>query len=143
MLGRGLPADRHFPPGFPDRWENFRAIKRSAFEGVGGFDEVGHGEDVTIGRKLGELAVAAPGTVCWHYEPDTLRDIFASARWLGRGERIREGGRRTTLRPWRLIRRAKSLAVENRMPSLFVYRLVWDAGVLFGWFTRNVRPSAK
>ena len=143
MLGRDLPLDCHFVPDFPDRWDNFRAIKRSAFESVGGFDEVGHGEDVTIGRKLGEQAVAAPGTLCWHFEPDTLRDIFASARWLGRGERLRETGRRTSLRPWRLARAALSLAVANRMPSLLVYRLVWDTGILFGWLTRNVRPSTK
>ena len=143
MLGRELPPDCHFPPDFPDWWENFRAIKRSAFESVGGFDRVGHGEDVTLGLKLGEHAVAAPGTVCWHFEPDTLRDIFASARWLGRGERLRETGRRTSLRPWRLARTALSVAVANRMPSLFVYRLVWDTGVLFGWLTRNVRPSTK
>ncbi len=143
MLGRELPPDCHFPPDFPDRWENFRAIKRSAFERVGGFDGVGHGEDVTIGRKLGEDAVAAPGTVCWHFEPDTLRDIFVSARWLGRGERLRETGRRTSLRPWRLARTALSVAVANRRPSLFVYRLVWDTGILFGWLTRNVRPSTK
>ena len=142
MLGRGLSPDCHFPPGFPDRWENFRAIKRSAFESVGGFDRVGHGEDVTVGRKLGEHAVAASGTVCWHFEPDTLRDVFASARWLGRGERLKQTGRRS-LRPWRLTRAAVSLAVANRMPSLFVYRLVWDVGILFGWLTRNVRPSAK
>jgi glycosyltransferase involved in cell wall biosynthesis len=144
MLGRALPTDCHFPPNFPDRWENFRAIRREAFERVGGFDEIGHGEDVTLGRKLGEDALAAPGAVCWHFEPETLGDVFASARWLGRGERITESPLHApSYRPWRLLRRALGLAVINRMPSLFVYRLVWDAGVILGWLTRDTATSAK
>lgn len=133
MLGRNLPLHSHFRPDFPDRWENYRAIRTSAFWSVGGFDEIGHGEDVTVGRKLGQLAVVAPGAVCYHYEPDNLLDIWASARWLGRGERIRE--RPNAWRdytPWVSARRAVRLARTHRMPSLFIYRLVWDLGVLVG-----------
>jgi glycosyltransferase involved in cell wall biosynthesis len=133
MLGRFLPADTHFPPGFPDRWENFRAIRRDAFWRVNGFDEIGHGEDVTLGRKLGVMANVATGAVCFHHEPDGLIEIFRSARWLGRGERIRE--QPNPLRaymPWRTLRRAIGLARRHRLPSLFVYRVVWDVGVLVG-----------
>jgi glycosyltransferase involved in cell wall biosynthesis len=133
MLGRFLPADRHFPPDFPDHWENFRAIRRDAFWSVDGFDEVGHGEDVTVGRKLGIPAEVADGAICYHYEPDRLIDIFRSARWMGRGERIREQPHpiRRYL-PWRTLRRGLALARRHRMPSLLVYRVVWDAGVLAG-----------
>lgn len=133
MLGRHLPLDSHFPPDFPDRWENYRAIRASAFWSVGGFDEIGHGEDVTVGRKLGVLAVVAPDAVCYHYEPDDLRDIFRSARWLGRGERIQEcpnAWREHT--PWVSARIGLRLAQRHRLPSLLVYRLVWDLGVSIG-----------
>jgi ABC-type polysaccharide/polyol phosphate transport system ATPase subunit/GT2 family glycosyltransferase len=143
MLGRGLPTHSHFPPGFPDRWENFRAIWRSEFLQVGGFDEVGHGEDVTLGRKLGRMAEAAPGAVCYHFEPEGLGDILRTARWVGRGERIAEVPR--PLRrygPLRSVPRAVRLARRHRMPSLLVYRLVYDAGVTYGWLTRNGRRSA-
>lgn len=134
QLGRGLPLHTHFKPGFPDRWENFRAIRTDAFWSVGGFDEVGHGEDVTVGRKLGATAIVAPGATCYHHEPEDLRDIFRSARWLGQGERIRErGGKWRAHTPWRSARAGARLAREHRLPSLFVYRLVWDAGVLFGF----------
>ncbi|MGQ0430897.1 MAG: glycosyltransferase [Microthrixaceae bacterium] len=133
QLGRGFPVGCHFPPDFPDRWENFRAIRSAAFWSVGGFDEVGHGEDVTVGRKLGALAVVAPGATCYHYEPDNLADIFRSARWMGRGERIREQrGRWRGHTPLRSFRHGVRLARRHRLPSLLLYRLVWDVGVLSG-----------
>lgn len=144
MLGRGLPPLSHFRPDFSDQWENFRAVWRSDFLRVGGYDEVGHGEDMTLAPKLGALAEAAPGAVCWHYEPERLADILSSARWVGRGSRILEL-RTSPLRhygPFRSLPRAVRLAVFHRLPSLAVYRLLWDAGVLYGWLTRRAVSSA-
>jgi ABC-type polysaccharide/polyol phosphate transport system ATPase subunit len=143
MIGRGLPAGSHFPPGFPDRWENFRAITRSAFVSVNGFDEIGHGEDVTLGRKLQAQAEVAPGAVCWHYEPDTLSEIWRSAKWYGRGERVMEGRPFAVYNPLAAVARAWRLAIRHGTPSLFAYRLVWDSGVLTGLLTRGRHSSAK
>jgi glycosyltransferase involved in cell wall biosynthesis len=141
QLGRGLPVDRHFADDFPDRWENFRAVWRRDFERVGGFEEIGHGEDVTLGRKLGVPAHAAPGAVCSHYEPDTLLDIYRSARWYGRGERILE--RRFPWRaylPHRMLLRAARVG-RRRGVDVGVYKLVFDTGVLVGRITSR-RPGA-
>lgn len=138
MLGRGLPLDSHFREDFPDRWENLRAVWKADFDKVRGFDETGHGEDLTLGRKLGFDAHAAPGALCWHYEPDTLTDIFSSARWYGRGERIRELPQPRAFHGWRAsVRRGIRLARSHRMPSLFLYRLVWDGGVVAGLRSRD------
>jgi len=144
QIARGLPVHCHFRDGFPERWETFRAIRRSHFEAVGGFDEIGHGEDVTLGRKLRELAHAAPGADCRHYEPETLRDVFLSARWYGRGERVLELERpRRRYGPAKSLVRGVRLATRHQMPSLLLYRLVWDAGVLVGLWTRGRSSSAK
>ena len=138
MLGRGLPLRNHFRDDFPDRWENCRSVWKADFDRVGGFDETGHGEDVTLGRKLGIDAHAAPGAECWHYEPDSLTDVFRSARWYGRGDRIRELPQpRARHAPLASLRRAIRLARDHDMPSLLVYRLVWDFGVLAGLWTRD------
>jgi glycosyltransferase involved in cell wall biosynthesis len=143
MVGRDLPVDRHFRFGFPDRWENYRAVWRRDFERVGGFDEIGHGEDVTLGRKLGVPAHAAPGAACGHYEPESLVDVYRSARWFGRGERIREQpfwwG---SYRPLTWLRRTGRLVRRHRMPALVLYRLVWDAGVLGGYLTHGRAGTA-
>jgi glycosyltransferase involved in cell wall biosynthesis len=73
---------------FPDRWANYRALPRSTFLAVGGYDDVGYGEDMTLAPKLGELALAAPGATCFHFNPDSLFEIFENARWIGRGHDI-------------------------------------------------------
>lgn len=137
MLGRNLPVDNHFRPDFPERWEIFRAITREAFESVAGFDEIGYGEDVTLGRKLGLDALAAPGATCWHYEPDSPTEILRTAIWYGRGARLTE-----LAHPWRAHTlwspvTAVRLALRHRWPLLVVYRLLWDGGVVFGLITRR------
>jgi glycosyltransferase involved in cell wall biosynthesis len=137
MLGRGLPAHTHFRDR-PDTFEIHRAVRTDRFREVGGFDEIGHGEDVTIGRKLGRPAVRADGADCYHHEPEDLADIFRSARWLGSGERITEtpGAWRAHL-PWRAARTGWGLARRHRSPDLVLYRLVWSSGLLVGWFGRR------
>ena len=76
--GRSIadPRGDHFPPGMPDRWENFRAIRRDAFLAVGGFDDIGYGEDMTLASKLGLLADAVPGARMRHRHPDSLAEIW-------------------------------------------------------------------
>jgi peptidoglycan-N-acetylglucosamine deacetylase len=134
MLGRGLPATTHFRDR-PDTFEIHRAVRAARFQEVGGFDEIGHGEDVTIGRKLGRPAVRADGADCYHHEPEDLADVFRSARWLGSGERIRESpGVWRDHVPWRAARTGWRLARRHHAPELVVYRLVWSSGVLVGWF---------
>jgi len=143
VLGRNLdPQDPM--AGVPDRWEIFRAVWRRDFERVGGFDDVGHGEDVTLGRKLGALAEAAPGATCWHHFPDTLPDVFRSARWYGRGIRIAEDPSwRARYGPLKSTRRALRMAWRHRWPPLLLYRLVWEAGAWWGWRTRERWPGAR
>lgn len=94
---RNCPAggDRLLAKDFPDRWDNFRAIRRDRFLAAGGYDDVGYGEDMTLAPKVGETAVAAPGAACFHYQPESLPDIFLSGRWVGRGAAIR-----ALPRPW-------------------------------------------
>ena len=147
QIGRGFPVESHFPPDFPDRWVNFRAAWRADFLRVGGFDQIGYGEDVTLGKKLGTLAEAAPGAAVEHFEPDTFTEVLSTARWYGRGERIKEYPRWTKKRPaWRQAAlpflSAAAVAKRNRMPPLFIYRIVWELGVTYGWLTRG-RGSAK
>jgi len=130
---RWSPPDRLLPHDFPDRWTQFRAIRRDAFEGAGGFADVGYGEDLTLAERLGTLAVAAPGAVCHHHHPETLREVFDNGRWVGRGAAVR-----TLAHPWRdhALPRVLGLGVRQalggRTPWVIPARAVYHTGVWTG-----------
>jgi hypothetical protein len=82
---RGAAPGVHFPERMPRRWDNFRAVRRDLFLEVGGFDDIGYGEDKTLARKLGILADQVPGARFWHHNPSSLREVWQNACWIGRG----------------------------------------------------------
>jgi glycosyltransferase involved in cell wall biosynthesis len=140
-LNRGLAPGTHMPPGMPDRWANARAVDRAAFVRVGGYDDVGYGEDMTLAPKLGALALAVPGAQMWHHNPDSLREIWQTARWVGRGVRIRERGNVWRDRsPWRSVRRGVAGAWREHLPRYALFRPVYDIGILVGYAKSEVSP---
>lgn len=136
------PPDRLLPVDFPDRWDIFHAIQRESFLAVGGYDDVGYGEDRTVAAKLGEQALAADGAVCFHFHPDSLREIFENGRWVGRGAAIR-----TLRRPWwthsppRVIALALAQIAAGRTPWVLPARLVYHAGVWAGLADSSHAPD--
>lgn len=139
---RWSPPDRILPADFPDRWEIYSAIRRDRFWAVGGLDDVGYGEDVTLASKLGELAVVAPGAVCFHFHPSSVAEVFTNGRWVGRGAAIR-----TLRRPWwdhslpRVLILGLLQVARGRTPWVLPARLVYHAGVLIGLAQSSRHPE--
>jgi glycosyltransferase involved in cell wall biosynthesis len=128
---RRAARGEHFPAGMPERWDNFRAVDRAAFRAVGGYDDVGYGEDMTLAPKLHASATAVPGALMRHRHPDSLREIWGNARWVGRGVRIRElPGVARRYSPWRSLRRGVAGARALGRPRYVLFALVYDLGVL-------------
>jgi hypothetical protein len=138
-----LPDRKRHPADYPDRDAVFRAIRRSDFLHAGGYDDMGYSEDHSLSRKLGELAMHAPGAVCYHSNPSTLVEVYESARWFGRGDQI-ERNARTLLRhtlPFSL-KNGFIRAVERRCAYFPVFKVVYDFGVLVGMVNRTFRPGS-
>lgn len=139
---RGLENGRLLGADFPDRWDNFRAIRRDAFLSADGNDDVGYGEDRTIARKLGVEAVVAPGAVCVHFNPSSVSELFFNGRWIGRGPQIRE------LRPpWRdhLAHRVVRWIVQDIRKGIapmtaLAARLAYRGGVWMGLVDSTFSP---
>ena len=138
---RWSPPDRLLPD-LPERWDNFRAVLRERFLDVGGYDDVGYGEDRTLAPKLGELALAAPGAVCFHFQPARIREVFQNGRWVGRGPAVR-----TLARPWRVhapdrvIRIAMQQIREGRTAWVLPARVAYHAGVWLGLAESSLWPE--
>lgn len=139
---RWSPEDRLLPADFPDRWGAFRAIRRQPFIEVGGYDDVGYGEDLTLAEKVGELALVAPGAVCFHNHPDSPGEVFENGRWVGRGAAIR-----TLSHPWwdhsppRVLAMGVKQAVAGKTPWVIPGRVIYHAGVLVGLAESSFRPE--
>ncbi|KKR86832.1 MAG: hypothetical protein UU32_C0010G0015, partial [Candidatus Woesebacteria bacterium GW2011_GWB1_41_10] len=84
-LNRGLPKDRMHSKDYPNHQPVFRAILKSEFEKVGGFDEkAGYTDDWSLSQRLGVEAIVAPGAIFFHKNPDSLKDVFVQAKWTAK-----------------------------------------------------------
>ena len=141
-INNGLPDGKRHPLDYPDEDQVFRAIRREDFMAIGGYDDLGYSEDHSISRKLGRLAVNAPGAVCYHANPGSLRDVYLSARWYGRGDQIsRSSG--TMLRhtlPFSL-KNGMIRAVRHRNAYYPMFKVIYDMGVLSGMIQRRLQPE--
>jgi glycosyltransferase involved in cell wall biosynthesis/GT2 family glycosyltransferase len=132
-LNEGLTTNRRHPADFPERHTVFRAVRRDAFERVQGFTPAGAGDDTTLAAKIGALAQAAPGAVCYHHNPSTLGEVFRSSRWYGRGMREPATWRNIlTHTPPVSIKRSLRRAIGQRAPAFLAFKLVADSGILVG-----------
>ncbi len=62
----------------------FRAIRKNKFIELGGFDpKYGYADDQTFWFKYKISSVVAKNTICYHKNPETLRDVYRQSRWTG------------------------------------------------------------
>ncbi len=142
----GLPPHRRIPEDAPDDSPVFRAILREAFLGCGGYDPtVGYGEDHTLSARLGRRAAAASGAVCHHDNPDTLGEVFRSARWLGKGEFFSKDPGLIPRRWARFLLWVPLMALAGALRSLdprrIPFDLVYEWGLLQGIRARIRSPD--
>ncbi len=139
---RRLPFPRVLGESFPDRWANFRAVRKNLFLAAGGYDDVGYGEDMTLAPKIGAQAVVAPGAECFHFNPSSLREIMENGRWIGRGHDVRMVARPwRDNAPWTVL--TKAITDRRAGGSWHVYpaRCSYHLGVLLGMVDRRLRPG--
>ncbi|MBI2617033.1 glycosyltransferase family 2 protein [Candidatus Gottesmanbacteria bacterium] len=115
----------------------FRAILKKTFEQTSGYNSAwGYFDDGSL-SKFGVFAKAVNNAICYHYNPDTLKDVFFSARWIGRSNKlnlsIRNILRYSILNSLKIAYRN----VINGAPFLFVvFKVIFDFGIVVGMFTK-------
>lgn len=86
-INLGRSPDKMHPDNYPDTQPVFRAILKSEFIRVAGFNTaVGYTDDWSLSRKLGIEAVNAPGAIIYHKNPNSLKEVWNQARWFGKNE---------------------------------------------------------
>lgn len=130
-----LDADRKVSENFPDAFTGFKAIRKDKFLEVGGFDNVGYGEDLTLYPKLRIKSQSAKRAISYHYNPDSFNETFITARWVGRGN-----DNNLVISIARMVKYSLPLSLtiglfksaRFRKPFFIYFKVIWDLGVLIG-----------
>lgn len=135
-INEGWMKRRRHPKNYPDEQPVFRAILKSEFDRVEGFEPGGYTDDWTLSRKLGYKAIAAKGAKFYHKNPDNLAEVFGQAKWVGKREYklgligVVFALIRSSLPVSVVIGLIKS--VVNVQPAFLIFKVVYDSGIFIG-----------
>lgn len=79
-IQEGWEDKKRFPKNPPKYGTDYRAILKSEFDRVGGFDNIGYTDTWSLFNKLGVRPVST-SAICYHKNPSNLSDVFRQARW--------------------------------------------------------------
>ena len=133
-LNKGLTKNKMLPDNYPDTQPVFRAILKSKFDEVNGFDSVGYNDDWTLSQKLRIQAINAPGAIFYHRNPDNLTEIWQHALWVGK--------RRYKLRLAALFRSSFPMSLIVGIfksfvyltPQFLIFKVVYDFAIFISIF---------
>ena len=138
-INAGLPEGRRHPPDIGPEDDVFRAILKTEFFSVGGYDDIGCSQDHTVSRKLGKKALFAERAVCYHRNPGSLGEVYRDARWYGKGDQVnRDFGYIMRRSPPFSLKNGVKRAWKHRTWQCLPFQLVYDFGVLHGMVARAV-----
>lgn len=135
-INQGWEEKRRHPKNYPNTQPVFRAILKSEFEKVGGFDKGGYMDDWSLSKKLGYLATNAPGAVFYHKNPETLVEVFTHSKWVAK-RKYKFGFLGDV---YALVRSSFPIslvlgtykAIINKEPLFLIFKVVYDLGIFFG-----------
>lgn len=142
-LNKSLPFNRMHPENYPDEQPVFRGILKREFLNSGGFEPIGYIDDYTISKKLNKKAFLAPGAIFYHKNPETLKEVFLQARWIGKSEyKNRKVRNENIMRLISIIRYSpvyslfygvlKYLQIHDL--RFFIFKFVYDFGIEISLF---------
>lgn len=131
-----LPAKKRLPDNYPDHAPVFRAILKSEFDKVGGFDSKGYNDDWTLSEKLVYQAQAVKGAIYYHYNPESLTEVFQQAKWrVKRKYKLGLWGELGNLfiftLPFSIILGSLK-AISRGEPELLIFKIIFDLGSFLG-----------
>lgn len=139
----GLPPDRRVVVSDAQRRAGsgiFRAVPRDRFLAVGGFDDTGFHDDQTLAPKLNARATFVAGAMCYHHNPETLREVFRTGTWGGKSIAL-QGGWKALVQyapPVVMLRALRGLVTVRPLASV-LYHAVNELGLFAGVAARKLR----
>ena len=113
----------------------FRAILKSEFNRIGGYDAIGYTDDWSLVNKLG-FKPAVTNAKLYHHNPASLLAVFKKARWIGK--RQYKLGKLGTLLTIFKANAGFSIIIglfqliKFRTPAMIIFKLIYDLGIMLG-----------
>ncbi len=134
-IQEGWEDKKRFPKNPPKYGTDYRAILKSEFDQVGGFDNIGYTDTWSLFNKLGVRPVST-AAICYHKNPSNLSEVFRQARWSAKRP-YKLGYLGTILALVRTVVLislpvgiVKSIAFKR--PEFLVFKVVYDFGRFWG-----------
>ncbi len=132
---QNLSGNKRHTDDYPDTQKVFRAILKSEFDGVGGFNKGGYTDDYTLSEKLGYKAEEASDAIFYHNNPENLVEVFHQAKWTAKRE-YRFGIFGIIVNLVRLTMFYLPTAVwktaKFKSPAFAIFKLVYNLGSIVG-----------
>ena len=134
-IEEGWEPKMRFPSNPPKWGTDFRAILKTKFVEVDGFDDIGYTDTWTLAKKLDKKPLAT-NAVCYHHNPDNLLEVCRQAKWVAK--RPYKWGHvgvlfaliRTSLPVSVVVGLAKSIL--NLQPAFLIFKITYDLGRFVG-----------
>jgi hypothetical protein len=131
----GIKKNRRILPEQANMTKDFRAILKSEFTRVDGFDDTGYTDTWTLSKKLGYLPTPTKAKY-YHYNPSSKQEVVMHSLWIGARQRkfgilgkIIAALRATA--PFSLVIGILK-AIKYREPKMIEFKLYYDLGTLGG-----------
>jgi len=135
-INEGWENKKRHPKNYTDTQKVFRAILKSEFDRVGGFTAGGYNDDWSLSEKLGYEAEVAEKAIFFHKNPESLKEIFNHAKWVGK---------RSYKFGWLgyfvgLIRSSLPVSLVSGilhatfylLPAFIIFKVIYDFGIFVG-----------
>lgn len=129
----GWEDKKRFPKNPPKYGTDFRAILKSEFDKVGGFDNIGYTDTWSLFNKL-DVRPLATKAICYHKNPGTLTAVFRQARWAAK--RPYKYGIVGTI--YALVRTSLPISLVvgiakfYKEPFFVIFKIIYDLGRFVG-----------
>ena len=132
-IQEGWQDKKRFPQNPPKRGTDFRAILKSEFDRVGGFDHLGYTDTWSLFAKLGVRPLSTRA-ICYHQNPSSLSAVFAQARWSAKRpyKYALLGALYALLRTTLPVSLIVGFAKFYKEPFFVIFKLVYDLGRFVG-----------
>jgi glycosyltransferase involved in cell wall biosynthesis len=136
-FNQNLVNDLRIPNNYPQQAPVFRAILKSEFDRVSGYDvNLGWVDDWSLSKKLGHQSTVT-NALYYHYNPESLSEVFKQAKWIGKNVFL-TGNIFLTIQ--NIIRYSLPVSIglgiyksiKYGLWQFIIFKIIYDLGIIIG-----------